>query len=219
MIKLQLGFLFNGYKINRFYWEIVILYRKILIVMLTVFLSTVSPETQVLCCMVVIIGSLITQFKLRPYYTDTLNKMELYSLMVCIITMYAGMFYITGRNYTYMNSDGIKWFFLACICMPNLVFFCFWIYNMAIELLKFLLATKSYKIFRFITFGSLDIDKFKDKYITNVSDDEKDDKDAEDEFPGLKYLINDVNDENHPNYVSSNRKKRKSLFQQLEESD
>jgi hypothetical protein len=33
--------------------------------------------------------------------------MESYSLLVCGVTLYAGMFYITGRNYTYMNQDGL----------------------------------------------------------------------------------------------------------------
>lgn len=44
-IKLKYGFLFNGYKLNTYFWEVVILYRKILIVMTTVFLSVVSSET------------------------------------------------------------------------------------------------------------------------------------------------------------------------------
>ncbi len=44
-VKTRYGFLFNGYRANTYYWEVVILFRKVFLVISTVFLSTVSPET------------------------------------------------------------------------------------------------------------------------------------------------------------------------------
>ena len=44
-IKVKFGFLFQGYKLETLYWEVVIMYRKILIIMVCVFLSVVSSET------------------------------------------------------------------------------------------------------------------------------------------------------------------------------
>ena len=44
-MKLKYGFLFNGYKNAHFYWEVLILYRKIALSMITVFLSVVSAES------------------------------------------------------------------------------------------------------------------------------------------------------------------------------
>ena len=44
-IKVKYGFLFSGYRIERLYWEVVLMYRKLFIIMVCVFLSVVSSET------------------------------------------------------------------------------------------------------------------------------------------------------------------------------
>jgi|JI10StandDraft_1071094.scaffolds.fasta_scaffold221452_1 hypothetical protein len=38
-VKEKFGFLFNGYKRQSFYWEIIIMYRKILMILISVFLN------------------------------------------------------------------------------------------------------------------------------------------------------------------------------------
>lgn len=38
-IREQYGFLYKGYKVKYFYWEVVIMYRKILIICIAVFIS------------------------------------------------------------------------------------------------------------------------------------------------------------------------------------
>ena len=43
-LKIKYGFLFQGYNANTFYWESVLMFRKIGIIMATVFLSMLSPE-------------------------------------------------------------------------------------------------------------------------------------------------------------------------------
>ena len=91
-----MGFLFNGFREKRYYWEVILISRKVLIIGSAVFLSTISPETQVLVNMFILTMSILIHLKYHPYYTPVLNKMETYSLVVTIITMYAGMFYVTG---------------------------------------------------------------------------------------------------------------------------
>ena len=44
-LKTKYGFLFSGYKGDAYFWETIITYRKIAIIMASVFLSTVSPES------------------------------------------------------------------------------------------------------------------------------------------------------------------------------
>jgi hypothetical protein len=44
-LKTKYGFLFAGYGPRTFFWEVIIMYRKILIIMTSVFLSTVSSES------------------------------------------------------------------------------------------------------------------------------------------------------------------------------
>lgn len=77
---MKYGFLFNGYGLGTFFWEVVILYRKILIIMVTVFFSVVSTEVQVLVVILIVITALFLQIRFKPYYSDILNQMELYSL-------------------------------------------------------------------------------------------------------------------------------------------
>jgi len=44
--KVIFGFIFNGYKIQKFYWEFIIMYRKISIIVISVFMSNVSNTKQ-----------------------------------------------------------------------------------------------------------------------------------------------------------------------------
>ncbi len=79
-VKLKYGFLFDGYVARVYFWEILILYRKILLIMSTVFLSVVSPESQVLVAMMIVIVNMLAHSFYDPFYTYTLNKMEQFSL-------------------------------------------------------------------------------------------------------------------------------------------
>jgi hypothetical protein len=53
------GFLYNGYRISCYYWEIIILYRKVMITFILVFLSMVSIEIQALVALAVMVAAFI----------------------------------------------------------------------------------------------------------------------------------------------------------------
>lgn len=57
------GFLYNGYKFSRYYWEIIILYRKVSVVFILVFLSLVSIQVQALVALFVMMISLVFHMK------------------------------------------------------------------------------------------------------------------------------------------------------------
>ena len=135
-LKMKYGFLFSGYDARTYFWEVIIMYRKILIIATSVFLSTVSSESQVLVVIFIIVINMFLQIRFSPFYTSTLNKMENYSLQVAAVTIYTGMYYVTGRHYTYMSNQAVSWFFLACIVLPNLIFIAYWLYHMRLEVLK-----------------------------------------------------------------------------------
>lgn len=44
IVKIKYGFLFAGYRLSRFFWEAIILYRKMGIIIVNVFLVSLSPE-------------------------------------------------------------------------------------------------------------------------------------------------------------------------------
>jgi hypothetical protein len=47
LVKEQFGFLYNGYRNSTYYWEIVIIFRKITIIFISVFLSSSGTIIQV----------------------------------------------------------------------------------------------------------------------------------------------------------------------------
>jgi hypothetical protein len=93
--RVCLGFLYNGYKHRHFYWEFVILYRKIIIICLTVFLNSVSIPVQGLFILLILILSWQLQYYTQPFNKVKLNSMELRSIFVAAVTIYCGMFYLT----------------------------------------------------------------------------------------------------------------------------
>lgn len=121
-MKLRFGFLYNGYELDRFYWEFVILYRKIAIISCSVFLSTISVPVQALTVLLVLVVFLYMQSVHQPYSSPELNLMELRSIMVATVTIYCGLFYLTGDL-----SEGAKLFFFALIVVSNAYFLILWV--------------------------------------------------------------------------------------------
>lgn len=85
--------------------------------------------------------------------------MEHYSLQVTTLTMYAGMYYVTGIHYTYMQGDGVKYFFLLIVVLPNLIFLYYWCNMFRIEMLKIALM-RGRGTFKMLTCGLIDVDEF-----------------------------------------------------------
>jgi len=79
-LKTKYGFLFSGYDARAYFWEVIIMYRKILVIASSVFLSSVSPESQVLVVIFIIVSNMFLHIHMNPYSTPILNKMESYSL-------------------------------------------------------------------------------------------------------------------------------------------
>ena len=94
-IRVRLGFLYNGYHAQKYYWEFVILYRKVLIIVFSVFLATVSVSVQALGAMLIFIVAFVMQMKKTPYLTPVLNALELRAILVGAVTIYCGLFFLT----------------------------------------------------------------------------------------------------------------------------
>ena len=112
------------------------MFRKITIIMATVFLATLSPDLQVLVALLIVVVNQFVQNRVRPYSSNDLNTMEQYSLIVASLTLYFGMFYVSGRHYTYMQNSLVNWLFLGFLVIPNFLLFGFWLHKIRLELLK-----------------------------------------------------------------------------------
>jgi hypothetical protein len=93
--QLKFSFLYKGYQAKWYFWEFVILYRKVALVCASVFLSTVSIMVQALSVLAVLLVSLFFQLQLQPFATPTFNRLELKSILVSAVTIYSGLFYQT----------------------------------------------------------------------------------------------------------------------------
>jgi len=99
--------------------------------------------------------------------------------LVAAVTIYTGMFYVTGKHYTYMKIDVVSWFFLICIVLPNFVFIVYWAFSMRIEVLKAVYKICKEKnlnlmIFKILAFTSAE--NFYDKYIRKEEEFEQENK-------------------------------------------
>ena len=95
--RIMYSFLYKGYEQRWFYWEFVILYRKIGLVTASVFLSPVSVRTESLTILAILLVALYFQLRYQPYNEPTLNKLEVKSILVSAVTIYAGLYY-DSRN-------------------------------------------------------------------------------------------------------------------------
>jgi len=168
----RLGFLTAGYDDKYFYWEIVLLARKSFLVLLIVFLSSVSSGVQSLASILMMTSFLIVQSRYNPYYDEALNRMETISLFVIIVTIYFGLYYQAGEGEPIMQSDIVSWMIFSCVLTPSIAFAINFSKIMWIEILK-VVAGKSAKAFRFLTCGSRDITTFKMQYMDEGSDDDQ----------------------------------------------
>ena len=121
--KLKYGFLYKGYKGNRFYWEFLIYFRKLGIISCAVFLSIYSTYVQALSTFIFIVFGFMTQLKYKPYNHDQLNQMEIRSIIVSAVTIYAGLFFMTDD----LNELWKMLLFIVMI-ISNVSFLYYWAY-------------------------------------------------------------------------------------------
>lgn len=79
--KEKFGFLYNGYKVETYYWEIVIMYRKVIIIFISVFFQSYGVICQALVVFAVLIVFLALSIKIRPFRHDPMNELETISVI------------------------------------------------------------------------------------------------------------------------------------------
>lgn len=97
-VKEKFGFLYNGYKRSSFFWEIIIMYRKILMIAIAIFMNRIGIIVQALVLLIVMVGFLQLNNSRRPFASRTLNDIEDLSLITGIVTIYCGIFFITNKD-------------------------------------------------------------------------------------------------------------------------
>ena len=131
--KIVFGFLFNGYKSSKFYWEFLIMFRKILIICIAVFMQSFAEEIQALTLVLILLISLYLQYEYKPYNKRQLNHMEFEAILTASVTIYCGLYYLTDDI-----IDGFKTVLFIIIVFGNAYFIIYWVYYMVQTILEIL---------------------------------------------------------------------------------
>ncbi|KAJ6246281.1 insulin-like growth factor binding protein [Anaeramoeba flamelloides] len=99
------GLMCSRYSKSYFYWECMVMFRKLLIVAFQVFL-TKSPVEQMICCITVILVALLLQAAYKPYLALRHNYLEFVLLLVSEIILFSGLIF-SSPDYFGENSQQI----------------------------------------------------------------------------------------------------------------
>jgi len=100
------------------------IYRKICLVALTVFTDNWDPQTQILVGIGFVLTSLSLDQAMHPYKSQELNQIHLLSQIVVAITLYCGLYYVSGS----LSYDA-RMALLTIMVLINLSFFILWFYR------------------------------------------------------------------------------------------
>eukprot|EP00003_Mantamonas_plastica_P005457 TRINITY_DN1438_c0_g2_i1.p1 TRINITY_DN1438_c0_g2~~TRINITY_DN1438_c0_g2_i1.p1 ORF type:complete len:2790 (-),score=923.47 TRINITY_DN1438_c0_g2_i1:15-8384(-) len=113
-------FLYDGYKTTRFYWEAVVMIRKVLIVMVIVFYRE-KPLTQLYSSLWVIFAALIAHLFARPFATHLTSRLEMFSLITTVVTLMTGLLYYSDEL-AESEEEGVNGFLITLNVVMLLTF-------------------------------------------------------------------------------------------------
>ena len=125
--KIKYSFLYKGYVSGLYFWEFCILYRKILVVCISVFLTTVSLLAQALTMLAVLLVSLYAQQYFHPFNSHSFNVLETRSLLASLLTLFGGLFFYTKAMSTFYTDLAIEVLLFAAILAADGLFAYTWL--------------------------------------------------------------------------------------------
>lgn len=125
----------GSYKPEKFYWEIIISFRKVAVVALSVFGAELGPQRQCQIALLILLGCLALEVASDPYREVTpahsvLRKLELSSLLLEWITLWCGLMIYQSDpepGSEYMNN-----FMTIFVVICNMILM-FWFLSVLLE--------------------------------------------------------------------------------------
>lgn len=118
-IKAKYGFLYHGYHSNRYYWEFVIMLRKILIINISLLLRYSTVSLQIIFVLLILIGALVLNLHYKPFELNELNKTENFSIGLSITCLASGLMI------EFQDSYGWHIVLFIVLIISNFLFFCY----------------------------------------------------------------------------------------------
>ncbi|CAI2369432.1 unnamed protein product [Moneuplotes crassus] len=116
--------LYQGLKKDAFYWELVNTFRKFLVLLFNVFLSTYDPYYRILGAIVSLVILIRVQERLKPYKKDSNNRIEMIAIFASIVTLYCTIVYVTSEN----RLNSVYYGSLFLLFVVNAFFLVNWAY-------------------------------------------------------------------------------------------
>ena len=131
-VKFRFGFFYIGYNPTLYYWEFVIIYRKIFTICILILNFSILSKA----VMVLFINSFCFFFHLiqRPFVDHRLNVLEFLAIYVSIITIYGGLFYLEDSF-----GEIFQGMVFFVIVLVNILFILTWLHTVL------LFAVRKYK--------------------------------------------------------------------------
>ena len=107
--QLKFGILYDGYSKNHWWWEIIVVFRKIAIITIS---SWVEKTQQVLCAMFIVAMVMFLTSIYSPFNDKRLLNLELASLSLCFFTFWIGSMLLVDPKCS--EEDG-TWCFMAAL--------------------------------------------------------------------------------------------------------
>lgn len=93
-----IGFIVDGYRKDKFYWEYIIFSRKLLLIISKIYMENSSASVKSLFVMLIFLFYLIVQLTAHPYESNNLNRLEEYSLTIAGLSLYLTSYIIAINN-------------------------------------------------------------------------------------------------------------------------
>ncbi|KAG9403226.1 hypothetical protein AC1031_005873 [Aphanomyces cochlioides] len=90
--KLELGFMYMGFKPQYYYWEIWVMMRKNIVSFISVFLKPSGTGPQALAATVLVFFAYHLQMDRSPYEDERVNRLEQLSLLTSLLTLFCALF-------------------------------------------------------------------------------------------------------------------------------
>jgi len=132
-VRKAFGFLYMGMEQDYYFWEVVVMGRKIAIVLISVFLRSAGTQLQLACALGVIAFFFVLHITYMPFKNDLLDSLEKYSIMGSLMIYYLGLMFFSvegvwGRPALVTIS--------VAIVLTNVFMFGFFIQTMFLEVIK-----------------------------------------------------------------------------------
>jgi hypothetical protein len=115
------GFLVNGYKPDLYYWESVVLLRKVSVALVTTLLTPAGPGIQVTTALIVLLGALVLHTRYHPYVSNVINSLASLALVTAALSFVCAQ-YIVLEEYASSKSGVAAEAASVTIVVTNVLF-------------------------------------------------------------------------------------------------